>query len=148
MPKVIQEVADFKSFIQGYQSSRAAHLIGLGEMHLFKFYVDINDVPIMKYKKSVVNVQWLPQNRPPVRLWKVDTDGRPKLPVGYPKLVPFKPMWGSEVPKQTGNPETARKKAKKATETKNFMKSELQKYIDYWKNGMSKCEGIATAFRP
>jgi hypothetical protein len=40
MPKVIQEVADFKSFIEGYQSSGAARLIGLGKMHLFKFYVD------------------------------------------------------------------------------------------------------------
>ena len=40
MPKFIQEVADIKSFIHGYQSSSAARLIGLGEMHLFKFYVD------------------------------------------------------------------------------------------------------------
>jgi hypothetical protein len=24
----------------------------------------------------------------------------------------------------------------------------LQKYMDYWKNGMSKCEGFATTFGP
>ena len=40
MLEFIQEVADFKSFIHGYQSSGATRLIGLGEMHLFKFYVD------------------------------------------------------------------------------------------------------------
>ena len=40
MPEFIQEVEDFKSFIHGYQSSGATCLIGLGEMHLFKFYVD------------------------------------------------------------------------------------------------------------
>ena len=60
MLEVIQEVADFKSFIKGYQSSGAARLIGLSEMHLFKFYVDTIDVPIMKYKKSAIDAQWLP----------------------------------------------------------------------------------------
>jgi hypothetical protein len=102
----------------------------------------------MKYKKSAVDAQWLPQNRPPVRLWKEDADGRPTLPIGSLKPVLFKPMWGSEVPNQMGNPETAKEKARKAIETKNFMKSGLQKYIDYWKNGMSKCEGFATTFGP
>ena len=37
MSEFIQEVADFKSFICGYQSSGAAYLIGLREMHIFKF---------------------------------------------------------------------------------------------------------------
>ena len=51
MPEFIQEVADFKSFIFGYQSSGAACLIGLGEMHLFKFYMDDDGWPVMRYKK-------------------------------------------------------------------------------------------------
>ena len=55
MSEFIQEVADFKSFIYGYQSSGAARLIGLGGMHLFKFYVDNDGWPVMMYKKSVVN---------------------------------------------------------------------------------------------
>jgi hypothetical protein len=117
-------------------------------MHLFKFYVDTIGVLVMKYKKSAVDAQWLPQNRSQVRLWKEDADGRPTLLVESPKPVPFKPMWGSEVPNQTGNPETARKKARKATKRKNFMKSGLQKYINYCKNGMSKYKGFATAFGP
>ena len=54
MPEFIQEVADFKSFIHGYQSRGAARLIGLGEMHLFKFYVDNDGWPVMRYKKSAV----------------------------------------------------------------------------------------------
>ena len=40
MPEFIQENAGFKSFICGYQSSGAARLIRLGEMYLFKFYVN------------------------------------------------------------------------------------------------------------
>ena len=63
MPEFIQEVADFKSFIHGYQSSGAMRLIGLGEMHLFKFYVDDDGWPVMKYKKSAVDAQWQPLNR-------------------------------------------------------------------------------------
>ena len=51
MPKFIQEVADFKSFIYGYQNSGAARLIGLGEMHLFKFHVDDDGWLVMRYKK-------------------------------------------------------------------------------------------------
>ena len=66
MSKFIQEVADFKSFIHGYQSSGVAHLIGLGEMHLFKFYVDDDGWPVMRYKKSTVDAQWLSVNRPPI----------------------------------------------------------------------------------
>ena len=44
MVEFIQEVANFKSFIYGYQSSGTACLIRLGEMHLFKFYVDNYEV--------------------------------------------------------------------------------------------------------
>ena len=66
MPEFIQEVVNFKSFIHGYQSSGATRLIGLGEIHLFKFYVDDDGWPVMRYKKSTVDVQWQPLNRPPV----------------------------------------------------------------------------------
>ena len=80
MPEFIQEVADFKSFIHGYQSSGATRLIGLGEMHLFKFYVDDDGWPVMRYKKSAVDAQWQPLNRPPIRLWVANGNGGPKLP--------------------------------------------------------------------
>ena len=59
MPKFIQEVADFKSFICSYQSSGVAHLIGLREMHLFKFYVKNDGWPNIRYKKSVVDAHRL-----------------------------------------------------------------------------------------
>ena len=62
MPVFIQEVANFKSFIHGYQSSGAMHLIGLGEMHLLKFYMDDDDWLVMRYKKSAIDIQWLPFN--------------------------------------------------------------------------------------
>ena len=50
----MQEVADFKKFLHGYQHDGANKLIGLGEMHLFKFYVeekgDNMGWPVMRYK--------------------------------------------------------------------------------------------------
>ena len=40
IPELVQEVADFKKFLHGYQHDGTNKLIGLGEMHLFKFYVE------------------------------------------------------------------------------------------------------------
>ena len=42
----------------------------------------------------------------------------------------------------------ARETAAKATENKKFMKLGFHKYIEYWRNGMVKCEGFATVFGP
>ena len=54
IPELVQEVADFKKFLQGYQHDGANKLIGLREMHLFKFYVeekgDDMGWPVMRYK--------------------------------------------------------------------------------------------------
>ena len=51
---LVQEVANFKKFLQGYQHDGANKLIELGEMHLFKFYVEEKDDdmgwPVMHYK--------------------------------------------------------------------------------------------------
>ena len=55
-------------------------------------------------------------------------------------------MWQSEVPKSIRNQMKVREMASKATENKKFMKLGLQKHIEYWKNGMAKCEGFAATF--
>ena len=41
-PELVQEVANFKKFLHGYEHDDANKLIGLGEMHLFKFYIEEN----------------------------------------------------------------------------------------------------------
>lgn len=54
IPELVQEVADFKKFLVGYQHDGANRLIGLGDMHLFKFYVEEEGEdkgwPVMRYK--------------------------------------------------------------------------------------------------
>ena len=42
IPELVQEVADFKKLLQGYEHDCANKLIRLGKMHLFKFYVEEN----------------------------------------------------------------------------------------------------------
>ena len=110
LPEFIQEVGDFKSFVKGFLCSGTSHIIGLGEMHLFKFYVDGDGVPVMKFKKSAVDSKWLPTDMPSQCVWKKDLRGRPMFPTGYPKPTPFKPVWDSEVPDPRGNQEKAREK--------------------------------------
>ena len=40
IPEFLQEVVDFKRFLVGYQYDGANKLIGMEEIHLFKFYVE------------------------------------------------------------------------------------------------------------
>ena len=57
-------------------------------------------------------------------------------------------MWRSEVPNSTGNQVKANEMVAKAIENKKFMKLGLQKYIEYWRNRMAKCEGFVVTFGP
>ena len=63
IPELVQEVADFKKFLHGYQHDGANKLIGLGEMHLFKFYVeekgDDMGWPVMRYKVYSLDFAYL-----------------------------------------------------------------------------------------
>jgi len=55
MAKFMQEVEDFESLGEGYQSDGSKKLIGSKKMHPLKFYVDINGVFVLNYKKSSVD---------------------------------------------------------------------------------------------
>ena len=81
-----------------------------------------------------------------------DLDGRCQWPfdfaAGSPKPVPFKPMWDNEEQNPEGNQDVTRDKARMATENKNFIKTGLRKYVEYWASGMSKCAGHAESIGP
>jgi hypothetical protein len=147
MPEIVQEVGDFKSFIKGYQCDGVAKLIGLGKMHLFKFYVDSLGWLIMWWKKSAVDSLWQPHNSSPIRLWNADQDGRPMLLQGSPAPVHFKHIWVDKIPLVTGNQEKVREKASKAIERRSFISVSIKKYIEYWESGRRRCETFATTFR-
>jgi hypothetical protein len=84
IPEFVHEVADFKSFIQGCLCDGPSRLIGLEDIHLFKFYVDEEGWPVMRYKESATDTTWLPRNKQALYLWKTDTDGKPMIPTGNP----------------------------------------------------------------
>jgi hypothetical protein len=54
IPKLVQEVADFKSYMRDFHHDGTNKLSGLGEIHLFKFYVEEDGEdrgwPVMRYK--------------------------------------------------------------------------------------------------
>ena len=50
IPHMIEEVLDFKAFIDLYIQSRAHQLIGHTKAQQFRFYIHGNGVPAMKYK--------------------------------------------------------------------------------------------------
>jgi hypothetical protein len=54
IPELVQEVAYFKSYVRDFYHDSTNKLSGLGEMHLFKFYVeedgDDQGWPVMRYK--------------------------------------------------------------------------------------------------
>ena len=54
IPELVQEVANFKSYVQDFYHDGTNKLSGLGNMHLFKFYVkedgEDRGWPVMRYK--------------------------------------------------------------------------------------------------
>jgi hypothetical protein len=54
IPELVQEVADFKSYVRDFHHDGTNKLSRLGEMHLFKFYVEEDGEdrgwPVMRYK--------------------------------------------------------------------------------------------------
>jgi hypothetical protein len=83
MPHVVQEVADFKSFVKSY----ALPLEGMKDMHIFRFFVDRAGWPVFQYKASAIDLDWLSRGSPH-RMWRADSDGSPITPVGNFRTFP------------------------------------------------------------
>ena len=147
MPEFIQEVVDFKSFVKGYIRDGPAKLIGLRDMHLFKFFMDDKGWSLMLYKESTVDLHWLPCNKPPDHLWKAYANNRPRISRRISKPVSFRHVW-EEVSSPIGNMKKALEKANKAIEKKSVIKNGIYGYISFWECGMAKCQGFAKDFPP
>lgn len=59
------------SFIKGCHHESTNVLVGLREMHIFKFYVQDIGWHITKYKKRCIDQTWLPPGGV-VRMWQED----------------------------------------------------------------------------
>lgn len=59
IPHFIKEVLDFKGFIAGHIEDKDEALEGYTKSQQFKFFVDSNGCPMMKYKIFYTNNDWL-----------------------------------------------------------------------------------------
>ncbi len=73
--QLIQEILNFKSWVNGYLNDGPDVLVGHMKMHLFKFFVDEVRWLVMQYKMFFTNVLWSPQDGLGIRLWKEDGIG-------------------------------------------------------------------------
>ena len=88
IPHLIQEVPDFKKFIEGSMLDGASALMGHTKAHQFKFHVDSSGCPVVKYKIYCHDPDWLPKGEGSgIKIWKEDSEGRSLWPRGEPDAV-------------------------------------------------------------
>ncbi len=132
--QLIQEIPDFKSWVQGYLKDGLEVLIGHTDMHLFQFFVDSTRWLVMQYKVFPIYAMWSPKDGLAIQLWKSNDQGHPKLPIGIPKHVPSRPIWGND--------------ASKLIEKENFINNGISKYLEFWKLNILKDEMYARTMQP
>ena len=86
IPHLIEEVPNFKKFIENGIADGENTLLGHTKVQQFKFYVDAMDCPVMKYKLLCTDDDWLPRDGE-IKLWKEDSQGQALWPRGYPEAV-------------------------------------------------------------
>jgi hypothetical protein len=84
IPHLIEEVPNFKAFVDGYLCSSNDALHRHTNTQQFKFYKDDNGWPLMQYKLWCTDSDWLPKENGGIRLWQETADGHPKVPSGSP----------------------------------------------------------------
>ena len=88
IPHLIQEVPDFKKFIENWMLDGEETLVGHTKAHQFKFYVDPSGCPVVKYKLFCHDEDWLPKGDGcGIKLWKEDAEGRSLWPRGIPNAM-------------------------------------------------------------
>ena len=92
IPHLIEEVPDFKTFLNGYLGRGGDFLEGHSKSQQFKFYMDSTGWPLMEYKNLCTDKNWLPEDGKGIRLWSETEDGRPKVPSGSPTPLAPHPM--------------------------------------------------------
>ena len=92
IPHLIEEVADFKGFIEGSLKDGNDILVGHTKPQQVKFYLDSIGCLVMMYKMLCTDADWLGENGRGIKLWKEDAEGRSLCPRGSPLLVPQNAM--------------------------------------------------------
>jgi hypothetical protein len=103
IPHLIEEVSNFKAFVDGFLCIGNDALQGHTNAQQFKFYKDSNGWPMIQYKLWCTDSDWLPKENGGISLWQETADDSPKVPSGSPiPLVPQKMRNFDEVAKGLG----------------------------------------------
>ena len=84
---LIEEVPNFKGFVEGFFCIGNDALEGHTNEQQFKFFKDGNGWPMMQYKLFCIDSEWLPRENGGIWLWQEIIDGCPKVPSGSPVLL-------------------------------------------------------------
>ncbi len=123
--QLIYRILDFKFWVLGCLKDGLKMLVGhTDDMHMFRFFVDLSGWAMMQYKVSPIDLVWSLVNGPPIRLWKTNLDNSPKLPIGVPNLVLYRPIWGND--------------ASRSLKKEKFISSRVSKYMDFGKVGIAQ----------
>ena len=90
IPHLIEEVPDFKKFVERYLCTGCDALVEHTNPQQFKFYRNGNGRPLMLYKLMCTDNKWLPKEGGGIWLWKKTKDGSLKVPCG--DLMALKPQ--------------------------------------------------------
>ena len=96
IPHLIEEVPDFKSFIDGVILDKDEVLVGHTKPQQVKFYLDGAGCLKMKYKLFCTDVEWLGEGGEGIKIWKKDAQGRNLWPHGKLLFVPQQTLRGVE----------------------------------------------------
>ena len=92
IPHLIEEVANFKGFIEGRFNDGNDILVRHTKPQQVKFYLDSTGCLVMKYKMLCIDAHWLGENGKATKFWKEDVEGRSLWPRGIPLPVPQNAM--------------------------------------------------------
>ena len=87
IPHLIEEVPDFKSFVEGYLGRGGQFLEGHSKVQQFKFHMDPSGWPMMEYKHMCTNKKWLPEDGKGIRLWLETEENGPRVSTRSPRPV-------------------------------------------------------------
>ena len=96
IPHLIEEVPDFKGYIDGAILDKDDVLVGHTKPQQVKFYLDVVGCPRVKYKLFCTDVEWLGEEGAGIKLLKEDAWGHILWPRGELSPVPQRTMRGVE----------------------------------------------------
>ncbi len=90
IPHLIEEVPDFKGFIEPFVRKGGDRLVGHTKAQQFRFYIRDDGLPAMQFKVLCTTPNWAPEKG--ILVWQQDENGKCMLPNGEPKPCKPDPM--------------------------------------------------------